>query len=360
MKRILRVSIVIALIIVACTAAAFAASSGVKVILDGQELPFNEDMGIPYIDENGRTMVPVRLPLETFGCEVQWVGATRSVVITKDNTIVELQIGVPEIKVNGNRVPIDTKPVIINGRRTYLPIRAVFEAYGAVVTWDKKEKNVKIFSTQELYDQWNNTQVQETTRTFSFNYPYPDGTGCTVSFTLNDDLYKKYSTQQRHDMYYVKDYAQYYYDSRNDGFAEYADSVLDECAKKLDLNEFETLNLILTFVQSIKYVDDIDWKDKYEEYPKYPLETLYDQCGDCEDKVILLGAILKARGYNVAYVVFPGHMLLGVGLGGGATGDYYYCNGTRYYYAETTADGWKIGELLERFKSKTPEIYVLE
>lgn len=50
------------------------------------------------------------------------------------------------------------------------------------------------------------------------------------------------------------------------------------------------------------------------EYPKYPVETLVEG-GDCEDKSILLAAILRAMGYRTALLVFsgnPGHIAVGV------------------------------------------------
>jgi len=47
---------------------------------------------------------------------------------------------------------------------------------------------------------------------------------------------------------------------------------------------------------------------------KYPVETPVER-GDCEDKSILLAAILRALGYRTALLVFPddpGHMAVGV------------------------------------------------
>ncbi len=51
----------------------------------------------------------------------------------------------------------------------------------------------------------------------------------------------------------------------------------------------------------------------YRDYHKYGIETLYDRYGDCEDKVILAAALLKAAGYEVGYIELPRHVLLAIG-----------------------------------------------
>lgn len=101
---------------------------------------------------------------------------------------------------------------------------------------------------------------------------------------------------------------------------------------------------IIHFVQDdIEYLTDTDERD----YAKFPYETLYDQGGDCEDKAILMCALLNEAGYNVCLIVFSDHVGVGVDMVNPVENGYYYNgnNGVKYYYLETTAPGWKIGEL---------------
>ena len=49
-------------------------------------------------------------------------------------------------------------------------------------------------------------------------------------------------------------------------------------------------------------------------YTKYPLETLIDQAGDCEDKAVLGAALLRSMGRRVVWIYEPNHVTLGVGL----------------------------------------------
>lgn len=114
---------------------AFAARSDVSIVIDNERVQFTNDSGKPFVDENGRTQVPVRIVMEQYGCTVEWDSGNNAAVITKGNTTVMVPIGKAHITVNGNIVPIDTAALIRNGR-TYLPIRAVLEAFGADVNWD--------------------------------------------------------------------------------------------------------------------------------------------------------------------------------------------------------------------------------
>jgi len=114
-------------------------------------------------------------------------------------------------------------------------------------------------------------------------------------------------------------------------------------AKKLGFGEYDTANYILAFVQSLRYHRD-DEITPYKEYWKFPLETLAEGWGDCEDSSILYAALMKAAGYDVILLDFPEHMAVGVALSKTIAGSYVIHNGKRYYYAETTNLGWSIGK----------------
>ena len=102
----------------------------------------------------------------------------------------------------------------------------------------------------------------------------------------------------------------------------------------------------VTFVQSLEYVSDIIGTG-YDEYPKFPLETLYDEGGDCEDSSILLSSLIRETGYGTVMVMFDDHMGVGIQGAEDMEGYYFEDNGIRYYYVETTTSGWGIGEMPE-------------
>ncbi|DAC71830.1 MAG TPA: hypothetical protein DSN98_08410 [Thermoplasmata archaeon] len=79
------------------------------------------------------------------------------------------------------------------------------------------------------------------------------------------------------------------------------------------------------------------------EYPRFPLETLKEQRGDCEDKAILTAALLESLGYNVSLLRLPQHMAVGVHLNETIPGYSYYTD--QYYFLETTTMHMTLGRV---------------
>ena len=93
-----------------------------------------------------------------------------------------------------------------------------------------------------------------------------------------------------------------------------------------NLSDDEYLELMSDFVQSLRY-------ETIKENPaKFPIETVMDGAGDCDDKSLLLAGLLSHEGYTVALLSFgpETHMATGVG-----STDYLYKN-TSYAFVETT------------------------
>ena len=126
------------------------AADSVSVAIDGMTVHYGKNSGAPFIDQAGRTQVPFRATMEAFGCNVDWDEAQRTAIARKGDTTVRVPIGQPYIEVNGHRLDIDTSAVI-RDNRTYLPIRAVLEAFGAQVSWDGKLRQVTV-STQSAQE----------------------------------------------------------------------------------------------------------------------------------------------------------------------------------------------------------------
>jgi N-acetylmuramoyl-L-alanine amidase len=98
----------------------------------------------PIID-NDRTLVPLRAIFEAMGAIVDWNQATKTVTAIKDNTMVVLTIGSTQPTVNGQIWPLDVPAKIIQDR-TLAPLRFVGEAFGGTVNWDSATRTVYITS----------------------------------------------------------------------------------------------------------------------------------------------------------------------------------------------------------------------
>lgn len=112
-----------------------------SLYIDGNPVAFDDSTGYPFIDAQNRTMMPLRACLNSIGCTVQWDQYSQAVITRKGLTEVIIPVGKSQISVNQKTVSIDTATVLKNGR-TYLPLRAVFEAYKYNVAWDNATKTV--------------------------------------------------------------------------------------------------------------------------------------------------------------------------------------------------------------------------
>lgn len=140
MKRALLISFILVFLI-SVTVVSHASESLPAFSVDGKDIQFSESTGFPYLSNSGRTMMPLRICLESIGCEIDWNQQTQTVRSSKGSISVEIPVGKKEIQVNHSPVKIDMAAVLINGR-TYLPLRAVLEAYGYTVGWDDKARTV--------------------------------------------------------------------------------------------------------------------------------------------------------------------------------------------------------------------------
>ena len=196
-----------------------------------------------------------------------------------------------------------------------------------------------------------NSLIVDHSKDTTYTYSWEDHNGGVVSFklTVNTELYDYYRSLPRY--YNPRDFYHYV----DDSYAQlYAKQIVD-ALKKMDweygYSNYDTILHAIEFVQNLNYIDDVDGNGKETEYPKYPIETLCDQGGDCEDTAILLAALMKEFGYGCIFIKFDDHIGLGVYGDESLEGAYYELDGKRYYYVETTKPNWDIGEFPDDLSS---------
>lgn len=113
-----------------------------------------------------------------------------------------------------------------------------------------------------------------------------------------------------------------------------------------DLSDREIVDLATKFVQQLEYTPD-EVAVGFSQHTFYPLETLEDRGGDCEDTSVLLASILREMGYDVVLFAMweEEHMALGVSGSEEIQGSHIEYDGNSYYYLETTAPGYEIGDV---------------
>jgi len=148
----------------------------------------------------------------------------------------------------------------------------------------------------------------------------------TTQFGIAEDKYWYYKNQPRTT-------------SRDSKFATPRDPVIVTIARDITDASISAgdpckLCLAIDFVESMLYQKDIDYNFN-QEYPKYAIETIVDERGDCEDTSFLMASILNALDVNTILLLYSDHMAVGF-ASNTCPGDYYTYKGRTYCFLETT------------------------
>ena len=156
----------------------------IVVLVDGNKLTFDQ----PPVIVNDRVLVPMRAIFEALGADVKWYEEDKTIISSKDCLAIGLVINVQQMYLayigydTAFERVLDVSPMLI-GDRTFIPLRAVADAFGASVDWIADSKAV-IIKQAELPDKVINID----------NYAIDNGSlyiSSTISTTLrslNDTL----------------------------------------------------------------------------------------------------------------------------------------------------------------------------
>jgi len=187
----------------------------------------------------------------------------------------------------------------------------------------------------------------KSSRTYSWKY---EGYKWHLTLLLDDKLYDTYKSRTR-----KRDYDLFASDPYDDWLIKNIADTLFSLSKEYGLEDNKVPGLCVSFIQSLNYTSDLA-SSGYDQYPRFPYETLYDNGGDCEDTSILSVAILQEMGYDVVLLELPEHMALGIKCDPELDGRSFEYNNNHYYYLETTGNNWQIGEMPEEFQDEPVQI----
>lgn len=105
---------------------------GVKVYVGDKEIDCKG--AAPFIDENGRTQIPIRAVSEALNASVNWNEETKTVTIRKGAIEMQLEIGSSIMKAGNESVTMDTAARIVDDR-TFIPLRYVGGGLNVRVEW---------------------------------------------------------------------------------------------------------------------------------------------------------------------------------------------------------------------------------
>lgn len=121
---------------------------------------------------NSRTLCPTRAIFDAFGATVSWNGEKRQVSIKKDDTDIVLTVDYQVATVNQDSVVLDSPPTIISDR-CMVPIRFISETLGCDVYWNNEERSVHITKKDIAID---NIKLEKSGEDFSVVKIFYNGT----------------------------------------------------------------------------------------------------------------------------------------------------------------------------------------
>ena len=192
----------------------------------------------------------------------------------------------------------------------------------------------------------------------NYDYSYwlldhPDGaTRYHLTVSVTPSLYEYYSSKSHSLRLY--EFAKFVTPNALEPIADNLWSIYD--------SEEDFANGVLMILHQILYV---------ESNPKYPVETIVQNQGDCDTFSYVAASIMKAGGLDVVLLYYEeqSHMNVGVHLAQApqdarSTVYYYSYEGTQYYVAECTGGnwehGWRVGEAPDEFEGAFARIITLE
>lgn len=117
----------------------FASKYDITIFLDGKEL----ESSVGPVIEDGTTLIPMRIIFEALDMDVYWNQETKTATGKTNETTIDIIVGDNKAYVNGTEKMLSTPAKILNGN-TMIPLRFVSESVGCEVNWDGDKREIVI------------------------------------------------------------------------------------------------------------------------------------------------------------------------------------------------------------------------
>lgn len=116
-------------------------SKGIEVYYKNKKVNFPDIK--PFINNQDRVLIPIRFLSENMGYDVDWDSAQQKICIQNGTRKIDLKINNRIVKVNNSSLQSDSAPVLYNNR-TMVPLRLVLETFNSDITWIPSLQQVHI------------------------------------------------------------------------------------------------------------------------------------------------------------------------------------------------------------------------
>ena len=276
MRRYISMLLVAVVILSSTMVLDIQAETLVSVNVEGKNIEFPDVK--PFIDDNNRTLVPVRFVSEALGADVKWNGNLRQVTVTYNNKVIKLVIDQKTITVDNQAQEMDTK-AILKESRTFVPLRFVSEAMGADVEWDGANRTVVIKLKSKIINELKNLTRQQIIDELR-EYPY-------ITLTINDNFFRDYGWLLRKKGSLLEDYM-------NKG-KDYMETFYNVDYRTYDKESYKN-NLKRFFLSSVKLLSDDDEIRTSEGHIDYWIKMIEEKQIAIETEFITDETLLYSNG----------------------------------------------------------------
>lgn len=140
--KVVAAAMLAALVVWAMPAPGFSQAAGIKVIVNGVDIP----LAAPAVVVNGQVMAPISGLFEPLGAIAAYYEVDRSIVVTNRlRAAVRLRVGQAALQVNGASRPLAVAPRLVNGL-AFIPVQPVFQALRAWTKFEEAERTLYVSS----------------------------------------------------------------------------------------------------------------------------------------------------------------------------------------------------------------------
>lgn len=128
-------------------------NKNVGVYIDGKEVSdkATSSTNVGFIDRD-RSFLPLRLVGEELKCKVDYIHKSRDIIISNNDTKIEMNVRSKDFKVNGKMKSMDVSPILYEDT-TYIPLRYIGESFGKEISWDNDTKTCFVGKKPESFDE---------------------------------------------------------------------------------------------------------------------------------------------------------------------------------------------------------------
>ena len=148
------------------------------------------------LNQNNTSLVPLRTISEELGAKVEFNKENQKITVSYKDSTVEVIVGSKSAIVNGSKKELQVKPQVVKGT-TYVPIRFIGEALGAVVDYQKGtlkislDNQIKEWKLATISNSVSPTNPPVSANTFNSGTKIVDGKKITyLTINMNDSKVK--------------------------------------------------------------------------------------------------------------------------------------------------------------------------